>query len=317
VRFPNQLLQLIAGNPGCRERQLVAWMHSWLPLAPEITDVRNWVSVSLDWFMDNGDIQKEPGGRYTCVPAYAILTGEEYPRNACLNGDPSAEEWIQRHDIDVQYHPRYAAPDGAAGPALGVERVFRVSEQQHDALKKQGLRIIDGHELEEILPRIDSLEEPDVRIARDITVPAGVWQAYNPRRPGIEGWQAWRYGDKSISPIVRWLPDHDQQSGRDARYFFCYYGSQVIPLSYQQAVLWQFRLEAEFQPRSLSWQEHDQLLWLPLGLPSSFWQWLNLLARQPAQRIGNRYRIRLEKSAVLHVKRVFQDHLGLRCSVGA
>lgn len=316
-RFPYQLLQLIAGNPGCREQQLVAWMHSWLPLAPEIIDVRNWVSLSLDWFLDNGDIQKEPGGRYTCVPAYAIISGEEYPRTVRLNGDPSVGEWIQRQGLAIQYHPRYAASDGAASPVMGIERVSQINEQQHVSLSKQGFRFIDGHELEKILPRIDKLEEPDLSMAREITLPAGIWQVYNPRHPGIEGWQPWRYGDKSISPLVRWLPDHDQQSGREARYFFCYYGSQIIPLSYQQVVLWQFRLEVEFQPRSLSWQEHDKFLWLPLGLPSSFWQWLNLLARQPAERFGNRYRLSLEKSAVPHVRRIFQEHLGLRWSVGA
>src|SRR5262245_25596647 len=104
-------------------------MHSWLPMAPEITDVRNWVSASLDWFLGNGDIQKEPGGRYTCVPAYGVVSGDEYPRNARLNGDPSVEEWIRHYDIRIHYHPRYTTSDGTDGPATGVERVFQFSEQ--------------------------------------------------------------------------------------------------------------------------------------------------------------------------------------------
>jgi len=81
-------------------------------------------------------------------------------------------------------------------------------------------------------------------------------------------------------------------------------------------VLWQFKLEAEYQARSVVWQEDERYLWLPLGLPSIFWQWLNLLAIQPAERIGNRYRLQLERSTIARVKHVLQEHLRLRWSTG-
>jgi len=314
ARFPDQLLQLIASHPGCRERQLDAWICSWLPLAPEIMDVRRWVSQSIDWFLSNGDIQKEPGGRYTCVPAYAAGAAEDHIGYARVYGDPSVEAWLRRHDVLIQRRPRYAESDVNTGPATGLERTLQVNEQQRDTLKKLGFRFISGNELEEILPRIDLLEEPDLSLAQDSALSSGVWQSYNPRHPGVEGWQDWRYGGKSLSPLVRWLPGLDWQLVREARYFFCYYGSQLIPLSYQQAVLWQFKLEAEYQARSVVWQEDERYLWLPLGLPSIFWQWLNLLAIQPAERIGNRYRLQLERSTIARVKHVLQEHLRLRWS---
>lgn len=310
--FPRQLLQIIAAHPGSREHQFLTWMHNWLPLSPDIDKVRSWVNVSLDWFLSQGHIQREPGGRINCVPAYAFGSTGNQEALVRLYGHPSAEFLCRQYNIDVLYT---LVQPSKFDPASGVERTLRITLSQRDLLSKAGLRFISAQELEELLPHINTLYEPGLP-QNQPTLTHGMFHVYDPGIKNGNNWRQWNIGNATASPLVRWTSDGDQQQHGNERYLYCLYNTQFAPLTYQEALLWRFRLDADYQSRVIYWQAQEGYIWLPLGLPSIFWQWLKLIAPTPPEKVHNRMRLQVERAMTPTIRRVLTDRLGLQWAEG-
>lgn len=308
--FPRQLLHVVATQPRQHVRYLTTWMHHWLPIECNYADVHDWVTQCLSWFSDHGHLQRERGGGYTCMPPYAV-GGMSHPEGKTyLYGHPDGRGWIEQHGCPIISQ---IVTDSETARSIGYHQLFTVNAQQQSIIE-QRINIISLKEIEDSLPRIDELQIPDLAHAR-LLPSDGIYEVYEPRYPNQRLAQCWRIRDTSLlhsNCLVRWR-DHPATDRYTARYFYQHFASSGVELSYEQAVMWRWKIDAALQPRSMLWHAGTDHVWLSSGLPASYWQWLRLIAPSEPEQADGYWKLAANTTIMDRIRTMLETRLGIIC----
>lgn len=305
--FPRQLLYLIGSADGQRERQLCHWMQTWLPNTIPRDLIQEWVSRSLEWFINDGHIQRQSGGGYSCLPPYLVGGSEQLAGKAYLYGHPYGSSILLQQQCKPIAQPVYDA-SFQMGP-LGYERICHITPQQKRAAR---IKCIEADQLADALPAIADLRVPDVALTE--VLPAGMCQCYAPRFAGQafeKRWISFTESDAHKHRLIRWLPSKEPNDRYAARYFYWIHTQYAVALHYEDAVLWRMSIDAETYPQSVWWHAQSEELFLPLGLPASYWQWIYLATLQRPVRDAQHHRLNISADVLPTIKNVLVRNLKL------
>ena len=303
--FPRQLLHLIGSADNQRERHLRSRMQTWLPSTVPPDIVHEWVGRSLEWFVKDGHIQRQPGGGYRCLPPYLIGGSQQVAGKAYLYGHPHGTSIMQQQQYQLNAQPVYDAAF-SIGP-LGYERMYVLPQQRAVRIK-----IIDTDQIADSLPAIADLREPDVALAT--ALPFGILHCYAPRFAGQafdKRWISFSAADAHKHKLIRWLPSNEPNDRYAARYFYWSYTQYAVELSYEDRFLWQLKIDAQTHPQHVWWYAQTENLFLPLGLPASYWQWLPLATLERPKRAGHHYQLKTPVALLSKIKNLLVNNLGL------
>lgn len=311
TEFPAQLLQLVAAHPGYQEHQLYGWMVAWYAAQGDTQDIKEWVAGSLDWFQQHGHVQREAGGRYTCLPSYVLGGTPQLDGQALLCGHPAAHQLLHSFDVSVRTDLIIETLKNGTRRGVGFDRRLSLTPQQRSALERQGIHCFAVQALTEALPDVRLLRTPEPQEAQPLPVIDGVWQVFQPSYTQGEPWQRLERAP-AAGQLARWLPSEDWQGYRDARYYFCLWSRSGVSLAYADVALWQLQLAAEAgHPRKVYWQAATRTLWLPLGLPAMLWQWLALATLTRPQRVDAFYKLHLGTAHLEHIRDITETRFQL------
>jgi len=309
--FPQQLLYRIALYPGQHVRQLSLWMQKWLPVAPTYEVVQQAVTACLEWFLDHGDIQREFGASYRCMPAYVIGASSLNQPKLVIYGDPRIDQELKRRSFSLVQRLIYQHTHSPY-PCGYERRVIGLDSANHQLIK-QTLPWLELATLTQALPSIAELEVPDPQKARALTV-EGVFEIYDPQFAQQPFYQAWRLKEQTnrrLNCLVRWRPTVDSPAYL-TRYYYQHYPDALSALEYDYAVLWRWKIDAQTFPRQARWVEKLAHLQIPKGLPAQYWQWLQFLITEQPSADGDYWRLKLPLELCDEVRDVLTTRLGIQ-----
>ena len=290
--LPQQVLNIISREGEQREMQLVSECSRWFPRSVEITEIRLWVSTILDWFVRRGDVEKGSGGRYHCIPSYAV--NNQSSSDIWLCGDPRQDAQLHKKlrplGLTLKYKTIYETDedeDSSPIPA-GLERSIPISEEVASKVipifEHFNIVYIQLHELEEQLPKIATIVVPSESDMEITPVRFGLWETYNPEHYSEERWNPDEEWQTSVANLVRWRPSDDWRGKRNARVFYHNGSGRTTELGTETSSLWQLHLDTEANnPRVVWWD--GKMLWVPRVVPVQTQQWLQAT-------VGRRFRFR-------------------------
>ena len=325
--LPQQLLNIISREGEQREMQLVSECSRWFPRNVETTEIRNWVNTILDWFLRRGDIEKGSGGRYHCIPTYAIEN--QSCSDIWLCGDPSQDSQLHKvlrpYSLSLKYETIFeSSGEEESSPfPIGLERSIPTARvgvsQVLPILKQLNIAYIRSQDLEKHLPRIATVIVPSESEAGLPSISSELWEIYDPQRTSEDRWKPDVEWQKSKAKLVRWLPGRDAREERSARVFYHVGSGRVVELGSETSSLWQLHLDtAAGNPRVINWD--GTMLWFPKAIPVQTQQWLQ-------STVGRRFRylrhwlvLEMNSDQLSPICDILGETLGLRwqakCSPG-
>ena len=329
--LPRHVLNTVGRLGGCREHQVVNEARQWLPETDTTRHVGEWIADILEWFVQNGDIEKGAGGRYRCIPGYAI--GDLEDREVLnIYGDPRCESLLKRagntkriilRSLVVGHGESLGRNSGNKGYdrerkscPIGVERMLAAQGVSADEVRQvcdeAGVVIVQLSELGRMLTGIRALLPPSRPSEAPVLPRTGLWEVYDPSRPVKEGfWRShtsWR--DSSVS-LVRWRPVADWQGNKHERTFYHFGSGLVTEVGSDYAALWRYRICWENGVlRSVCYD--GDMLWIPVDAPPKVVQWLRITAGVRPRRQLDQLGFSLEPQTAEAVGKRLEDILGVR-----
>ena len=283
--LPQQVLKIISSEGVQREMQIVSACSRWFPQSLRITETRHWVNTILDWFVRRGDVEKGTGGRYHCIPSYAI--GNQNSSDIWLCGDPSPDAQLIKKlrplGLTLKYKTIFKTDKNKSPIPTGLERFIPISEESTSKVKKilehLGIVYIDLRELEEQLPRIAQIAVPPESDLDIVRIQSGLWDTYNPEHYGEERWKPDEKWQASVANLVRWRPSDDWRSESNARVFYHAGSARITELGTETSSLWQLHLDTKVGNSQVVWWD-GKMLWVPQVVPVVTQQWLQATANR-------------------------------------
>ncbi|HID30569.1 MAG TPA: hypothetical protein EYP19_11270, partial [Desulfobacterales bacterium] len=300
--MPEHLLCYLSVTGPCRRSQLVSEAIRWLPSQPASEIERERVLRMIEWFEARGDIYRVPQGRYRCLPPHAVgvvtdLSVDSLP----LFGDPAVERDLEdalqsvrgrlQKKLVEEYESEEEKAEGMRYP-VGIDRALCLPSKHRGELarklEKIGITVLSPDDLRDNLPTIWELTLPGSQGFREPPNLKGVWEIYAPNQPC--DYQAGRWIEapdwkESPARLVRWTLAGRERNIEARRYFLHAGNGQVMELARDDALWWQFRLDADAKcPVTLRFCSNANEVWFNGHLPRAIAQWLRFIARQPLRR---------------------------------
>ena len=315
--LPQQVLNIISSEGVQREIQIVSECSRWFPRSVRITEIRRWVNTILDYFVRRGDIEKGSGGRYHCIPSYAI--GNQISSDIWLCGDPCQDAQLLKElrplKLTLKYKTIYETDKDNSPIPIGLERFISISEdsssQVIQTLKHLGIVYIDLRELEEQLPRITQIVVPPESDLNIVRIQSGLWDIYNPEHYREERWKPDEEWQNSVANLVRWRPSDDWQGESNARVFYHADSSRITELGTETSSLWQLYLDTKVGNSRVVWWD-GKMLWVPQVVPVVTQQWLQATANRQFQLRKHWFLLEMSAESVRLVCETLKRTLRLR-----
>lgn len=283
--LPQQVLKIISSEGVQHEMQIVSACSRWFPRSFRITEIRRWVSTILDWFVRRGDVEKGSGGRYHCIPPYAI--GNQISSDIWLCGNPSQDAQLIKElrplGLTLKYKTIFETDENNASIPAGLERFIPISQEIAPKVipifKHLGIVYIDLRELEDQLPRISQIVVPPESDLNTVRIRSGLWDTYNPEHYGEERWNSDEEWQNSVANLVRWRPSDDWLGESNARVFYHADSDRITELGTETSSLWQLHLDTKVGNSRVVWWD-GKMLWVPQVVPVVTQQWLQATANR-------------------------------------
>ena len=304
--FPQQVLKIISSEGVQREMQIVSECSRWFPRNVRI-ETRRWVNTILDWFVRRGDVEKGSGGRYHCIPSYAI--GNQISSDIWLCGDPCQDAQLLKElrplGLTLKYKTIYETEGNNSPIPVGLERFIPIPEEIDSKVipifEHLGIVYIDLHELEEQLPRISQIVVPSESDLEIVPIQSGLWETYNSEYYGEERWnpdEEWHF---AVANLVRWRPSDDWQGESNARVFYHADSGRITELGTETSSLWQLHLDTKAGNSRVVWWDGN-MLWVPRVVPVVTQQWLQATANRQFRFRQHWLVLEMSAKSVRHVR---------------
>jgi len=273
--LPRRLLLYVAIQEACHRGQLARTIKRWFPEQKSPVDHDD-VNQLIDWFRDRGDLSLGPRGIVRCLPPHGVSTDSsqaESEAQVVLFGNPLVEDQI-RSVIEglggrlVKKTVYRADCDMPCGLDRFISFPGLVGEEVTARLETIGLRVFSARRLAQDLPDVTGLQEPYIGGCHPHES-HGVWYQYDALM--AVGYQAGRWrgidGDWNASgPLVKNESEDGITRRKTNRYFLHAGGGLVREISWEEALLWQYALDAA-HGRSIPWLYRRSLERLYVGGP--------------------------------------------------
>lgn len=318
--LPGRILRYIALCEPCHPLHLRRVVERWLPGDMGAAEVER-ISQIVDWLEERGDICIGARGSLRCMPPYCVGSVENaHLLSVRLCGNPGVEAEIEGAlgACGVYVDRRYTT-DG-----FGIYRSLTLPDQNRlevaKLLDSLSVRILTVESLLENLSRVSEFSLPSEELFRDRPPVHGVWSAYDPSV--AVPYQAGRWRPISdlaeATDLARWAPEESTGKPWLRRYFLHYHDDLAMEITSDLAKWWSFVLDdLEGRPTTWLYDEPRQVLVINGALPQEVSRVLHLLSDGPVTFDGYEKRYSINRSHLASVRRIAEEHLGIRFRIQA